>query len=207
MLVLSLGIFVCFFFGGACLALILGWGEGGSLSGFGLAVTSVFGSLNEWKREWPAVVFLHLAGVPSGYIKLFLSCLLVWFVECLGKGGLKRERGCWSFWPAGSCFLRVFGPGAAGSKEIGKRWMGNWERVICFFGCFPSCYCLVFSPFPLASSLSLVSDSSVSRSRGLGPGSPLGFSVWDGGGGFVWVLSVLGLGRTGSVVGSILINV
>jgi len=53
--------------------------------------------------------------------------------------------------------LRVFGPGAAGSKEIGKRWMGNWERVICFFGCFPSCYCLVFSPLFLLLPLSLLS--------------------------------------------------
>lgn len=41
MLVLSLGIFVCFFW--LCLSLILGWGEEGSLSGFGIAVASVFG--------------------------------------------------------------------------------------------------------------------------------------------------------------------
>ena len=36
---------------------------------------------------------------------------------------------------------------------------GNWERVICFFffGCFPSCCCLVFSPLFLLLPLSLLS--------------------------------------------------
>lgn len=67
---------------------------------------------------------------------------------------------------------------------------GKWERGILFgcFGCFASCCCFsVFPPFLLLPlSLSLIVG--VSRSRGLSSGSPLGFSVRDRGGGFVWVL-------------------